>query len=149
MRINFCWQTAHSAKRHILFLSPGFWSDCHLQNDSRYPSISPPFLSIVGWAAVITSNRTITNNTLTSSWAPCYKTFYDRNLRAFLISSCVCPWQAFTALSNICGWGPEPTLEWSTWKVLHSGRLLVLISNIRLGCWGLPGTNTLAYYENP
>jgi hypothetical protein len=28
------------------------------------------------------------------------------------------------------------------------GRLLALPTNIRLGWKGLPGTNTLAYYEN-
>ncbi len=33
-------------------------------------------------------------------------------------------------------------------KVLHSGRLLASPANIRLGGKGLPGTNTLAYYEN-
>jgi len=42
----------------------------------------------------------------------------------------------------------EPTLQWSTIKVLHSGRLwpFPLPSNIRLGWKGLPETNTLAYY---
>jgi len=29
------------------------------------------------------------------------------------------------------------------------GRLLASATNIRLGWRGLPGTNTLAYYENP
>ena len=29
------------------------------------------------------------------------------------------------------------------------GRLPALPTNIKLGCKGLPGTNTLAYYENP
>ncbi len=52
-----------------------------------------------------------------------YKTFYGRNLRIFIINLCVCLWQAFTAKSNVWGWGQEPTLEWSTWKVLHKGRL--------------------------
>jgi hypothetical protein len=52
-----------------------------------------------------------------------YKTFYGRNLRIFIISWSVCPWQAFPAWSNNCGWGQEPTLQPSTWKVLHSGRL--------------------------
>jgi hypothetical protein len=33
--------------------------------------------------------------------------------------------------------------------VLHSCRLLGLLGNIRLGWKSLPGTNTLAYYENP
>jgi len=32
--------------------------------------------------------------------------------------------------------------------VLHSGRLWPYPANIRLGWKGLPGSNTLAYYEN-
>jgi hypothetical protein len=32
-----------------------------------------------------------------------YKTFYDPNLRIFVISWSVCPWQASPALSNVCG----------------------------------------------
>jgi hypothetical protein len=45
------------------------------------------------------------------------------------------------------GFDREPTLEWSTLKVIHFGRLLALPSNIRLGWKGLPGTNTVAYSE--
>jgi hypothetical protein len=29
--------------------------------------------------------------------AQCYKTFYGRNLRIFVINYIVCPWQAFPA----------------------------------------------------
>ncbi len=32
--------------------------------------------------------------------------------------------------------------------MLYLGRLLALLANIELGWKGLPGTNTLAYYEN-
>ncbi len=32
-----------------------------------------------------------------------YTTFYGRNLPISIISSNVCPWQAFPALSNVCG----------------------------------------------
>ncbi len=32
--------------------------------------------------------------------------------------------------------------------MLHLGKLLALSINIRLGCTGLPETNTLAYSEN-
>ncbi len=39
----------------------------------------------------------------------------------------------------------ETTLEWSIPKMLHSGRLLALLTNIRLGYKGLPGINTLAH----
>jgi len=35
-----------------------------------------------------------------------------------------------------------------TFHVLHSGRLLALPTNIRLGWKSLPGTNPLAYSEN-
>ncbi len=35
---------------------------------------------------------------------------------------------------------------WSNFHVLHSGRLLPLTTNIRLGWKGLLGTNALAYY---
>ncbi len=34
-------------------------------------------------------------------WAQCYKTFYVLNLRMFLVSQSVCPWQTSTAQSNV------------------------------------------------
>jgi hypothetical protein len=33
----------------------------------------------------------------------CYKAFFFRNLRIFIISWSVCPCQAFPAKSNVCG----------------------------------------------
>ncbi len=36
-------------------------------------------------------------------WTQCYKTFYGRNLRAFVINMSICQWQAFKALSNDFG----------------------------------------------
>jgi hypothetical protein len=57
-----------------------------------------------------------------SFWGLCDKTFYGCNLWIFVISYSVCPWHAFPAF-NVCGWGQGPTLEWSTWKVLHLCRL--------------------------
>ncbi len=33
-------------------------------------------------------------------WAQCFETFYGRNLRVFVISESVYPWQAFQAWSN-------------------------------------------------
>jgi hypothetical protein len=36
-----------------------------------------------------------------------------------------------------------------TTRLEHLGRPLALPTNIRPGWKGLPGTNTLAYYENP
>ncbi len=37
------------------------------------------------------------------AWGLYYKTYYGRNLRIFVISLSVCPWQAFPAWSNVCG----------------------------------------------
>jgi len=51
----------------------------------------------------------------TLTWGQSYKTFHSCNLQIFEIS--VCPWQAFPAKSNVCRWGQEPTLKWSTWKL--------------------------------
>ncbi len=34
------------------------------------------------------------------TWAKCYKTFYGRKLRLFIISQSICSWQAFQAQSN-------------------------------------------------
>ncbi len=57
------------------------------------------------------------------TWGRCYKTFYGRKLRIFVISQSVCSWRAFPAQSNVCGQGQEPTHARSTSKVFHSGRL--------------------------
>ncbi len=54
----------------------------------------------------------------------CYNTFYVRNLRIFIISQSVCHWKAFPIMSNACELWQEPSLEWSTWKMLHSGSLI-------------------------
>ncbi len=35
-------------------------------------------------------------------WVQCYKTFYVHNLRMFVLSWSVCPWQAFPTQSNVC-----------------------------------------------
>ncbi len=40
---------------------------------------------------------------ISTSWGQCYKTFYGRNLQAFVMSKSVRPLQAFPALSNDCG----------------------------------------------
>ena len=39
-------------------------------------------------------------------------------------------------------------MEWSIIQVHHAGKALALIANITLVWEILPGTNTLAYYEN-
>jgi hypothetical protein len=79
--------------------------------------------------------------------AQCHKTFYGRNLRIFVISSSVCPWQAFSSLVHCLCVRPELTLEWSIRNVLHLGRLLALPTNIGPGWKDLLET-TLAYCEN-
>ncbi len=48
-----------------------------------------------------------------------YTTFFVRNSRIFMISQSVCPWQAFPVWAIVFGQGQEPTLEWSTGKVLQ------------------------------
>ncbi len=58
-----------------------------------------------------------------------------------------CPWQAFPAKSNVCGQVQELTLDLSSLKGASLGAV-ALPANIRLGRKGLPGKNTLAYYEH-
>jgi hypothetical protein len=41
----------------------------------------------------------------------------------------------------------EPSIERSTSKVLHLGKLLALPTNVRLEWKGLPGTNTIALLQ--
>ncbi len=36
-------------------------------------------------------------------WVQCYKTFFFRNWRVFVINYGLCPWQTFSAKSNVCG----------------------------------------------
>ncbi len=81
-----------------------------------------------------------------SFWAQCYKTFYVRNLRIFVMSQTFCSLQAFPAYLNVSGQGQEPKLEWSTRKMslVHAA---ALFTNNRLGRKCLPRTNNLAYYE--
>jgi hypothetical protein len=69
----------------------------------------------------------------------CHKNLY----RMFIISYSVCPWPAFAPQSNGCvKAGAYPS------EVPFRVGILALPTDIRLGCKGLPGTNTLAYYEN-
>jgi len=41
----------------------------------------------------------------------CYKNFYSRNLRMFVISQSVCAWQVLPAYLNVFRYGQEPTQE--------------------------------------
>jgi len=59
--------------------------------------------------------------------------FFIRNLRIFVISYSVCPWQAQLNLMFAGEAGAY---------------FQALPANIRLGWKGLPGTNTLAFYEH-
>ncbi len=49
----------------------------------------------------------------------CYKKFYSRNLRIFVIIQSACPWQSFPAYLMFAEKAKSNFLEWST-----SGRLL-------------------------
>jgi hypothetical protein len=40
-----------------------------------------------------------------------------------MLSQVICPVHAFPANYNVCGQSQEPSLEWSTWEMLHSGKL--------------------------
>jgi hypothetical protein len=66
----------------------------------------------------------------------CYKTFFFRILRIYVISLGVCTWHALPTQSNV-------KVLW----VLHSGRLWPYLFIILLSWKDLPGTNT-PYYNN-
>ncbi len=63
--------------------------------------------------------------------------------------SSVCSWKAFPAQSNDCGRGKEPTQEWCTCKVVHSGRLWPYPQSLDQAGKACQGQtpNTIAYYE--
>ncbi len=65
-----------------------------------------------------------------------YKAFYGCNLRIFVISWSVCPWQAFPAQSDILWVRPEPTRVKNLSGAPLQGRLLASPTNIRLGWKG-------------
>ncbi len=65
------------------------------------------------------------SNPNTVTRGQCYKTFFLRNLRIFVISQSVCPQQAFLVQFIVCGQGQEPTLYCSTSKVIQQGRLML------------------------
>ncbi len=84
-----------------------------LAPDGRKLDVGP---SLISW-------HTQTGKISHTFMGQCHKNFFVRNLRIFVISQSVCPWQAFPAQSNVCVRGQEPTLDWSKGKVLHLGRL--------------------------
>jgi hypothetical protein len=77
----------------------------------------------------------------TSSWCLHYKTFYGRNLRIF-------PDKPFQSSLMFAG-KTEPTQVKHLSNAPLQGSLLASPQNIRLDWKGLPGTNTIAFYENP
>ncbi len=78
----------------------------------------------------------------------CYKTFFSRNLRIFVISWSVCTWKSLSSLFYCLRVRPEPTRA-KNLSLPHS-RVgpRSLPTNIRLDWKGLPVTNTLAFYKN-
>ncbi len=76
-----------------------------------------------------------------------FKTFYCRNLRMFVIRQTVClciPVQPSLMFQSKAG---------AYSRIVHQrctslGQSLALLTNIRLGWKGLPGTNSRAYYKH-
>ncbi len=72
-------------------------------------------------------------------WDQCYKTLYSRKLRYFAISWSVCSQPAFPAHSLMfVGKARSLPQRWAP----------VLLTSIRRGWKGLPGTSALTYYKN-
>ncbi len=71
------------------------------------------------------------------------KTFYGRYLRIFVISQNVVTGKPLQPSLMLAGKASELL------KGASLRQALALPANITLGWRGLPGTNTLAYYENP
>jgi hypothetical protein len=79
--------------------------------------------------------------------ARCSNTFYGCNLRMFVISLTVYPWQAFQpSLMFVGKAGAYPSEAPFRYSTLN--RLLALPTNISLAWKGLPRTDTLAYYKH-
>ncbi len=53
---------------------------------------------------------------LGSLWGQCYKTFYVRSLRMFVISQSVCPWKTFPVQSNVILPTSGAPLRCSIWE---------------------------------
>ncbi len=106
------------------FFSTGHWRQSYknygrnLRIFVKSQSVCPwPNLTFVGKAAAYAKVEQLKHSSLLrkfgnygrkmfykiSPWGQCYKIFFVRNLRIFVISQSVCPWQAFQAQSNVCG----------------------------------------------
>jgi hypothetical protein len=77
-------------------------------------------------------------------WGRYYKTFFGRNLRIFIISQSVVPGKPFQPSLVFAGKARAYPSE-----APFRCKLLASPTNITLDWKGLPGTNTLAYNENP
>ena len=81
-----------------------------------------------------------------SSWCQCYKSFLVRNLRIFVLVNNVFLLQAFQlSLMFVIRSAGYPRVEHLKGDTL--GQVPALLANIRLSWKGLPGTNTLTYFE--
>ncbi len=82
------------------------------------------------------------------SRASCYKSHYVRNLRIFVVSQSVCPWQAFPAKSNVFEVRPRAYPKGELLLRVPLGQAPAFLTNISLGQKSLQVTNTPAYYEH-
>jgi len=65
---------------------------CHLATESPFRTFCRPKFS-----AVRRRTKSVGDSPPSKTSAQCYKTFHVRNLRIFVISQSVCPWQGFPA----------------------------------------------------
>ncbi len=64
----------------------------------KFPKI--PNNHFLDWPKLFLLNKSRLQHRDTGAWGQCYKTFFVRDLRIFVISESVCPWQAFSIQSN-------------------------------------------------
>jgi hypothetical protein len=117
---------------------------------SSWKCLKPPFFlsSLCRNPSAHRLVRTPAANGLKLFSAQCYKNFFVRNLRIFVISLSVCPWQTFPAKPIVCFIRPGAYPMVEHLKGSSIGQVPALQTHIRLSWKGLLWTNTLAYYEN-
>ncbi len=81
-----------------------------LSYSNQWPIFIKPFFGVIyvnisTLPPVLTQGRKIRRKKFyeIDTWGQYYKSYNGRNLRIFVISQIVCPWQAFPAWSNVCG----------------------------------------------
>jgi hypothetical protein len=82
------------AKDQLSCITPVSAQDCSLSKNNDSKIAVGTFLFFPSISFFNESGHFI-SPTLLWGLAQCYKTFSGRNLRIFVISLCVCPWQAF------------------------------------------------------